>query len=156
MRTVLACVLLLVGSAVEVRAVADRTPKRKQIQAEKRSLQGNWVMVRWQKAGSVVLYNPPEKFHVWAIRGDRLTARQGALGWAMDCTFRIDPTGKPKRLDTQERSGPDRGKTGRYLYQLDGDTLTVCYRGLGQARPKDFTDRAAADQVVIVFTRLKS
>jgi uncharacterized protein (TIGR03067 family) len=155
MRTVLAFLLALGVVGADLEAVPDRVSKKDLVKAEIRRLQGNWVMVRWQRAGSVVVYNAGEKFYVWTIRGDKLTARQGGLGWQIDAAHTIDPTAEPRTLDAVERRGPNQGKTGRYIYHLDGDTLTVCHAGLGQARPKDFTGKGAANPVVITFNRVK-
>jgi uncharacterized protein (TIGR03067 family) len=148
-------VLLLGPPFGDAGAVPDRTSKQQLVKAEKQTLQGSWVMVKWQKGSSVVLYNAYEKFYVWTFRGDLLTAKQGALGWPMDCNFTIDPTTKPKRLDAVERGGANRGKTGHYLYHLDGDTLTVCFGGIGQPRPKDFTGKGAMNSLILVFIRTK-
>jgi uncharacterized protein (TIGR03067 family) len=156
MRAVLAFLLVLCGAGAPLNAVPNRVTKKEAVRAERRMLQGSWVMVRWQRAASVIVYNPNEKFYVWNIRGDKLTANQGGLGWPMDSRYTIDPSVNPNTLDAVELGGANKGKTGRYIYQRDGDTLTVCHGGIGQPRPKDFTGKGVPSAIVIVFSRLKS
>jgi uncharacterized protein (TIGR03067 family) len=155
MRTALALVFFIGVAGVSLQAVPNRISKKDLVRADKRQLQGSWVMVKWQRAASVVVYNPHEKFYVWTIQADRLTAKQGGLGWPMDSMFTIDPTNDPKTMDAVEVAGSNKGNIGRYIYQLDGDTLTVCHGGIGQGRPKDFTGKGTANQIVIVFTKVK-
>jgi uncharacterized protein (TIGR03067 family) len=155
MKPILAVLMLLAFAGRDSQAVPNRPSRKELIRADKLQLQGNWVMVRWQRGASVVVYNPNEKFYVWTIRGDRLAARQGALGWSINATFTLDPTQTPKTMDAIELAGPNQGKIDRFIYRLDGDTLTVCHRGIGQARAKDFTGKGGANDVVVVFIKLK-
>ena len=155
MRTVIAFLFVLFANSADLYAVPNRPSKKDQVKTDKQRLQGNWVMVRWQKASAVVVYNPNERFYVWTIRGDRLTAKRGGLGWQLESTITIDPSKDPKALDAVDLRGPNKGKAGRYIYDLEGDTLSIGYGGDGQARPKSFTSQRAMSPIVIIFHKQK-
>ena len=50
---------------------------------------------------------------------------------------KFDPTATPKSIDYWHLNGPDKGKTGLGIYELQGDTLRVCWAidGLREGRP---------------------
>lgn len=42
-------------------------------------------------------------------------------------TFTVDPSKSPKQMVVKGNGGPNKGKTIKAIYKLDGDTLTICY-----------------------------
>jgi uncharacterized protein (TIGR03067 family) len=57
--------------------------------------------------------------------GGKYTAQVGEL--KDDATFTVDPTKKPKEMTVKPNDGPKKGKTVKAIYQLNGDTLIICY-----------------------------
>src|SRR5207249_7127217 len=57
-------------------------------------------------------------------------------------TYTIDSTSKPKSMTITGTEGPNRGKTFPAIYELDGDTLRICYDLSGAKRPTEFKSLA--------------
>jgi uncharacterized protein (TIGR03067 family) len=70
-------------------------------------------------------------------------------------TIKLDPSAKPKTLDVVGTDGPNKGKTIPAIYELDGDTLKVCYDLGGKARPTEFKTAAGTKQFLVVYKREK-
>ena len=71
-------------------------------------------------------------------------------------TFRLDPTAKPKTIDFKVISGFGKGKTDLAIYELDGDTLKICYAmGEGAKRPTEFKSVAGTKLYLVTYNRTK-
>ncbi|MDB5305846.1 MAG: hypothetical protein JWO38_48 [Gemmataceae bacterium] len=70
-------------------------------------------------------------------------------------TFTVDPGKKPRELDVKPTGGPNKGKTVKGLYKLDGDTFTVCYNLSGGDRPKAFESKPDTTLLLTVYKRKK-
>jgi uncharacterized protein (TIGR03067 family) len=68
-------------------------------------------------------------------------------------TFVLDATKKPATMDITGKEGPNKGKTLLAIYELDGDSLKVCYDLSGKARPTEF--KAAPKIFLVVYKRGK-
>ena len=54
--------------------------------------------------------------------------------------FTIDPTTKPKEVDSTALSGPDKGNVTRGIYEIvDANNKRACWGKPGSPRPADFT-----------------
>src|SRR5438034_3699541 len=62
-------------------------------------------------------------------------------------TFKLNPAAKPKEMDL---TGTD-GKPNRVIYELDGDTLRICYDLSGKSRPTEFKTRERTQLLLITF-----
>ena len=70
-------------------------------------------------------------------------------------TFTVDPSKKPAAMDITGAEGPNRGKTIKAIYKLDGDTVTICY-GLGDSdRPTKFETKGNPKLFLAVYQREK-
>jgi uncharacterized protein (TIGR03067 family) len=67
-------------------------------------------------------------------------------------TVIIDVSKKPKEMDIKPTVGPNKGKTIKTIYKLDGDTLTVCYNLDTEkgARPEKFESKAGDTKSFLV------
>jgi uncharacterized protein (TIGR03067 family) len=69
-------------------------------------------------------------------------------------TFKLYPTKKPKAMDITYDDGPNKGKTGRTIYELDGDTLRICRHTQPEMeRPKEFRAESGSNRTLIVWKR---
>src|SRR5436190_202964 len=65
-------------------------------------------------------------------------------------TVTTDPSTKPKTMDIAGTDGPNKGKTFPCIYELDGDTLRICYDLSGTKRPTEF--KTAKDPKLYLVT----
>lgn len=70
-------------------------------------------------------------------------------------TATIDATKTPRQLDVIGTEGPNKGKTLLCIYELDGDTLKVCYDLSGKARPTEFKSPAGTQVFLVTYKRVK-
>jgi uncharacterized protein (TIGR03067 family) len=99
---------------------------------------------------------------VVTIDGDKWTTVNRVK--TTESTFRIDPTQKPKTLDSIRKATAEVEKdvVDKCIYKLDGDTLTVCSGRTPQIgvpfdgkaeRPKEF--KTVGGGVIVVYKRVK-
>jgi uncharacterized protein (TIGR03067 family) len=73
-----------------------------------------------------------------------------------EATLKLDPTAKPKTVDVTYTSGPVKGTTDKAIYEIDGDTLKVCYTlEPGAERPTEFAAKPDGKTFVLTFKRVK-
>jgi uncharacterized protein (TIGR03067 family) len=70
-------------------------------------------------------------------------------------TYKIDPSTNPKSVTLTGTEGPHQGKTFTGIYDLDGDTLKICYDLTGQQTPKDFKTEPGTKLYLVTYTRDK-
>jgi uncharacterized protein (TIGR03067 family) len=70
-------------------------------------------------------------------------------------TYKIDATAKPKRVSITSTEGPMKDKTLEAIYDLDGDTLKVCYALDGKEAPKTFESKEGTQTFYVVYKRSK-
>jgi uncharacterized protein (TIGR03067 family) len=86
----------------------------------------------------------------WTIMGDKLTHQEKLV--TVRTTIRVDSTKRPKTFDVEVKEGfVTIAWAG--IYELDGDTLKVCYvTEKNVERPKDFKAKSA---ILLVLKRDK-
>lgn len=114
-------------------ADADKAKK------DNEALQGTWAIVEVVASGVVA---PKDKLKDgrFIVDKDRLTIR-GVPGDKEDYEFRfrVDPSTTPKQIDLVVVKGGKKGEHQPGIYQLDGDTLTMCFpMRVSGGRPKQF------------------
>jgi uncharacterized protein (TIGR03067 family) len=78
------------------------------------------------------------------------------LGQKDEGTFSVDPSKKPAEMDIKGMEGPNKGKTIKTIYKLEGDTLTVCYElGGGTTRPTKFETKPDTKLFLATYKREK-
>ena len=68
-------------------------------------------------------------------------------------TYTIDATTRPKSMTIIGTEGPNRGKTFPAIYELNGDTLRICYDLSGVKRPAEFKSVAGTRLYLVTYSR---
>ncbi len=66
-------------------------------------------------------------------------------------TYTLDPTTKSMTINGTE--GPNHGKTFPAIYELNGDTLRICYDLSGAKRPTEFKSVAGTKLYLVTYHR---
>lgn len=139
--------LLLVAGAAQADEAKEELEK----------LQGTWEIVAVVNNGHAV---PAAKVKGGQVvfQGDEMTLKEGS-GDKGPRRFRVklDPSQKPKALDTTALNREYKGSVSPAIYQLDGDTLKLCSPNDPEAkeRPKALKSEEGSDVVLLTLKRLK-
>jgi uncharacterized protein (TIGR03067 family) len=69
--------------------------------------------------------------------------------------YALDATVKPRGMTVTGTAGPNIGKTFPAIYELKGDTLTICYDLSGAKRPTEFKTVTATKLYLVTYVRQK-
>jgi uncharacterized protein (TIGR03067 family) len=121
------------------------------VKKEMDALQGKWQLVSLTRDGKEV---DVAKDAVRVIKGDtyKINPRPDVT---IEGTFRIDPTAKPKQIDTTPTTGDNKGKTALGIYEIDGDTLKICWAPAGKDRPTEFKSAEGSGVFLAVHKKAK-
>jgi uncharacterized protein (TIGR03067 family) len=114
-------------------------------------LQGTWVLVAMQREGEDV---PAEEFKGWSAvyEGNRISLRDGERVRRRGIVT-LDPSRKPKSINTWDQDGPYEDQTVPGIYELEGETLKLCFSRPGSERPREFTTRTKPGFLYCVYKR---
>jgi uncharacterized protein (TIGR03067 family) len=70
-------------------------------------------------------------------------------------TQKLDPSKSPKTIDVTMTEGPNKGTVMLGIYEIDGDTLKVCFDPQGKKRPTEFKSAPGSENFVNVHKRIK-
>ena len=121
-------------------------------QDDLKAIQGTWDLVYFERDGKEVkLRNDTRAINT----GDKFVVKVGDKVIAAG-TFKFDASKKPKASETTYTEGPDKGKTFKGIYQLNGDMVKFCRAGSpDQKRPTEFKTKPDSGQFVAVYKRAK-
>ena len=116
---------------------------------------GTWVAQSVEVGGNKIpdeeLKKAPGRL---SIKGGKWTLKVGDVN--QTGTFTVDEGKKPKAMDIKPGDGPNAGKTIHAIYELDGDTMKVCYAPPEKDRPMSFATKDKAGYALIEYKREKS
>jgi uncharacterized protein (TIGR03067 family) len=115
-------------------------------------IQGTWLASTAELAG--------KPFPDEARQSIKLTLKDGkyavSVGKNADQgTVKLKPSAKPKAMDITGTEGPNKGKTIPAIYELDGDTLRICYDLSGKKRPTEFRTTEGTQLFLVTYKREK-
>jgi uncharacterized protein (TIGR03067 family) len=123
------------------------------------SLQGSWVIVGKEYMGQKATKEELEQLKgEMVIKGNTVTQwaeEQGKKEVISESTFKLDAKARPKAVDVTHTTGERKGRTTLAIYELDGDTLKVCYSFLAEERPTELAGKADRKSFLLVYKRVK-
>ena len=117
----------------------------------KDKLQGTWYIVSIEE-GSQKVPDDSFKGNTLTFDDEKFTLQQKVKNQKVknSGTYKIDATKKPAELDMTFTEGPGKDKVGKWIFQLNGDTLKIGSKENPDDRPKSFNDKETA---VITLSR---
>jgi uncharacterized protein (TIGR03067 family) len=113
------------------------------------AIQGTWELIARSKPAEpdivcerIVFEGEKMTFH-YSLNGKRFTT---------ECTFKLDPTTTPKRIDFTKTGDNKNSKPYLGIYEFKNGELRISYRGPQSTRPKDFSDERDGTLVTVGYT----
>lgn len=116
--------------------------------ADDKAAQGTWDLTEAELGGSKLML----KDVVLTLDDGKYTLKAESLDKG---TYKLNAAKKPKEVDITGTEGPNKGKTILGIYELDKDTMKVCYDLGGKARPTAFKTAAGTQQFLATYKRKK-
>jgi uncharacterized protein (TIGR03067 family) len=117
-----------------------------------KALEGTWELVSFERDGKDVKVQGDTKA---TYTGDKFVVKRGDQVISAG-TMKLDPSKKPKASDATYTEGPDKGKTFKGIYQIDGETVKFCRAGSpDDDRPTEFKTKPGSGQFAAVYKRAK-
>jgi uncharacterized protein (TIGR03067 family) len=111
-------------------------------------IEGKWILESGELGGEKL---PDEGF-----KGTVLVMADGHYDYQNDHgTITLLPDHTPPAMDITGTDGPNKGKTFPAIYELEGDTLRICYDLTGKQRPSEFRTQAGTDQFLTIYKKAK-
>ena len=130
--------------ALAVHLAADDKSDQDKIQGKwkiKSGLRGGQAFPEDVVKTAIIVFDGKTMKMTRTVDGNEQTSEMG---------FTLDPTKKPKAIDTDIM-----GKTGTGIYSLDGDTLKICHGDLSDERPTEFASKEGTKITLVVLKRVK-
>ena len=124
-----------------------------ELEKEARKFQGTWTFES-SVTGSEELPADQLKMLVVIFEGDKHTVKKGDDVFQVG-TQKLDPSKSPKTIDVTMAEGPNKGTVMLGIYEIDGDTLKVCFDPQGKKRPTEFKSEAGSQDFLNVHKRVK-
>lgn len=128
---------------------------RKAAREDLEKLQGTWDRVSMEIEGEEVEV-PADEVKGWTAtyKDDEITLsnRDGVYRRGI---ITLDPGRTPKSMNTWDADGPFQDQTVPGIYEIQGDTLRVCFARPGEERPTEFTTKRGSGFLYCVYKRSK-
>lgn len=149
--------LVLVFSASageEPRARAEEGPsKEEEARKDLLKIQGTWNLEKLQEDGKLAAKADLADRTIF-IGSEVFLLRQGEKILQAG-TLRLTAGRTPHPINAVVRSGKNEGVTMLGLYELKGDTLTLCFDPSGDARPKAFDAPSGSGRILATYKRIR-
>ena len=142
---------MLLPAALTAGLLVAADAKDNAVKKDMDALQGKWQLVSLERDGKSA---DVPKDAVRVVKGDTYTVTPRP-GVTIEGTFKIDPTAKPKAVDITQTSGENKGKTSLGIYEIDGDTLKMCWAPPGKDRPTEFKSAEGSGILLAVQKKVK-
>jgi uncharacterized protein (TIGR03067 family) len=124
------------------------------VQKDCKLMAGTWRVLSIEKDGKKTTAEQLEKTRsIFNADGSAMVQREGKT--IIQGNFKIDPTKKPKQSEATYTEGELKGKTVLGIYEVDGDSMKICYAFPGKDRPTEFSSKEGSGHVLIIYKRDK-
>ena len=123
------------------------------LEKEVRKFQGTWTFES-SETGGKELPAGELKSLILTFEGDKHTVKKGDDVIQVG-TQKLDPSQSPKAIDVTLTAGVNKGAVMLGIYEINGDTLKVCFDPQGKKRPTEFRSPPGSDYFVNVHKRIK-
>jgi uncharacterized protein (TIGR03067 family) len=120
---------------------------------ERKLLQGTWLPMAAELSEDP-LDEATLKTMKLVIEGDKYAVTIGTSQFD-NGAIGIDPTAKLRTMDITSTEGANKGKTFLAIYELNGDTLRICYNLTGKVRPTEFKTKKGEPLFMATYKRAK-
>jgi uncharacterized protein (TIGR03067 family) len=145
--------LVTLFCAVGFTASGTLADDKADLEKEVRKFQGTWTFES-SVAGGKELPADQLKGLILLFEGEKHTVKKGDDVIQVG-TQKLDPSKSPKTIDVTMTEGPSKGTVMLGIYEIDGDTLKVCFDGEGKKRPTEFKSPPGSQTFVNVHKRVK-
>jgi uncharacterized protein (TIGR03067 family) len=135
------CVIAVIG----LNAFAADSPDNKKIE-------GSWLPVKAELGGQPM---PDEVLKTISMKLADGKYQVVADGHPDNGTFSLDASAKPKGMTVTGTEGPNKGKTFPCIYELQGDSLRICYDLSGAKQPTEFKTTPGTRLYLVTYKRKK-
>ena len=152
MRMSLVALLCAVGFAASGGSgtLAD---EKADLEKEVRKFQGAWTFESSETGGKKLPISALNGL-ILIFEGHKHTVKKGDELIQVG-TQKLDPSKSPKAIDVTMTEGPNKGAVMLGIYEIDGDTLKVCFDPQGKKRPTEFKSAPGSENFVNVHKRVK-
>jgi uncharacterized protein (TIGR03067 family) len=152
MRSALVSLSCALGLVISFGSSA-RADDRGDLDKEFKKFQGVWTFASVEAGGKKA---PADQLKGATITfaGDKFTVKKGDEVIQAG-TQKLDPSRSPRTIDVTMTEGLNKGAVMLGIYEIDGDTLTVCFDEAGKKRPTEFKSPAGSATFVNVHKRVK-
>ena len=133
--------------------IGTRAGDKADVEKEVKKFQGVWTIESLESGGKKV---PADAFKGMTLtyEGDKYTVKNGKDVIQVG-TQKLDPSKSPKTLDGKITEGFGKGSVMPGIYEIDGDTLKVCFDEAGKKRPTEFKTADGSQTTLVVYKRAK-
>jgi uncharacterized protein (TIGR03067 family) len=115
-----------------------------------KAINGVWVPVSAVMGGKSMTTEECKSIHAVFHDGKYSVTVGGKLDKG---TYTVDGSKDPKQLTIVGTEGPNKGKTIPAIFDLEKDTLTVCYDMSGKAAPEKFESKADSSSFLVTYSK---
>ena len=144
-------ILFAVGVSMFVCQQVHAQDEDEPVMPEATELEGTWEMVSyvWEGEQGDVPDGAQGRFE-----GNRMYHREGDdEDWTHDGTISVAPSAMPAEIDIEFVEFD--GEIIRGIYEVDGDTLTICFVVPREDRPDRFESTEESQTTIMVFRRVE-
>jgi uncharacterized protein (TIGR03067 family) len=123
------------------------------IMKERKRLAGSWQAVAYVQDGKKAPANEVRKLTLVISADGKLAVEREGKTFMAGAT-QLDPAAKPAAIDISHLAGEVDGRASLGIYNLEGDTLTICRAAPGKNRPAKFTSRAGSGHTLLACKRI--
>ena len=132
--------------------LAAAAPKEDDAKKELEKWQGTWTLVGAEEKGEKLSDDKLKQTPVTlTIKDDKFTIKIGDQ--SLEGTFKIDPAKKPKEYEAKATTPDGKVEESKGIYEIEGDTLKVCFTSADKERPKEFKTAPGSETFIHTYKK---